>query len=159
MGLTSRPSKVKRCIEEFGYDAAVDYRGADLSRELERATPDGIDVFFDNTGGAIADTVFARLNRGAQVVQCGTAATASWTQPPQGPRREREVLLRELRWSGFILMNHLHRAPMAIAELKQMLARGQLRCREHVLEGIEAAPGAIALLYSGDTLGRLSIRL
>jgi hypothetical protein len=159
IGLASRDPKVAACTAEFGYEAAINYRRPDFASALEALTPRGIDLFFDNTGGEIADVVFPRLNPRARIIQCGTAAISSWAETPRGPRREREVLIKELSWNGFIVLKHLHRAPSAHAELTQLIADGLLRLREHVLDGLESAPGALALLYAGDNEGRLSIRL
>jgi len=159
IGLAGRDAKVVACTAEFGYDAAINYRRPDFASALEALTPAGIDLFFDNTGGEIADVVFSRLNPRARIIQCGTAAISSWAETPRGPRREREVLIKELSWKGFIVLKHLRRAPAAHAELTQLIADGQLRLREHVLEGLASAPGALALLYAGDNEGRLSIRL
>jgi NADPH-dependent curcumin reductase CurA len=84
VGIAGGPDKVARATEALGYAAAIDYRapGIDLSAAISAACPDGIDVFFDNTAGALADTVFRHLNTGARVIQCGTASVASWLPPP-----------------------------------------------------------------------------
>ena len=101
-----------------------------------------------------------RLNARARiVVQCGTAAISGWAETPRGPRREREVLIKKLGRNGFIVLKHLHRAPAAHAELTQLTADGQLRLQEHVLDGLESAPGALAPLYAGENEGRLWSRL
>jgi hypothetical protein len=159
VGLVGRDSKVQLCLTQFGYEQAINYRRADFESLLQVSVPDGIDIFFDNTGGEIADAVFRRLNPGARIIQCGTAAIVDWSSMPSGPRREREILVKELSWSGFIVLNHMERAKAALPELRQMMVEGHLKIREHILEGIEQAPGAIAMLYAGDKDGRLSIRL
>lgn len=159
VGLTGRDSKVERCVSEFGYEQAINYRRADFDQLLDAAVPKGIDLFFDNTGGDIADAVFTRLNHGARIIQCGTASIANWSTTPLGPRRERDVLVRELSWCGFIVLNHLQRAKDALPDLQRMMAEGHLNIREHILDGLEQAPGAIAMLYAGDNDGRLSIRI
>jgi hypothetical protein len=160
IGLTGSEAKVRLCRDAFGYDAVIDYRAApDLAAAVVAAAPDGIDIFFDNTGGAIADAVFAHLRPRGRIVQCGTASIAAWTPPPQGPRREREMLTRRLSWNGFIIFDYLDQFEVAAGELQRLLAQGRLAYREEVLDGIEAAPGAIERLYRGDNLGRLVIRL
>jgi NADPH-dependent curcumin reductase CurA len=160
VGLTGGPDKVERCIESLGCAAAIDYKATpDLAQAIAQACPAGVDVFFDNTGGAIADAAFAALNRGARIVQCGTAAVASWIPPPQGPRRERDVLVKRLSWLGFVILDHSDLFPQALDELKALYAAGQLDALTDILEGIDAAPGAIAHLYGGRNQGRLCIRL
>jgi len=159
VGLTGSDTKVQLCLNEYGYHHAINYRSSGFEAALERACPNGIDIFFDNTGGDISDAVFERLNRHARIVQCGTAATASWTTKPSGPRRERDMLIKELTWRGFILIWHPDRMRAAFEDLQALYARGVLKSKEHVLDGLEQAPGAIAQLYAGENLGRLVIRL
>lgn len=159
VGLTSS-KKVRLATEELGYDLAIDYRKSpDLSAELAAATPHGVDIFFDNTGGAIADTVFTHLNKGARVVQCGTASIASWIPWPTGPRRERDVLIRSLSWHGFVVLDHAELFPNAMAELKSLWRAGGLTARTHILCGLDQAPAALELLYRGENSGRLVIRV
>jgi NADPH-dependent curcumin reductase CurA len=159
VGIAGGATKAALCRDEFGYDAAVDYKGADLDAALEAACPRGIDVYFDNTAGPISDAVLRRLAVGARVVVCGTASVASWDPPPVGPRVERHLLVKRARMQGFIVFDYQHRYEEAIARLADWLRAGKLRYREDVLEGIEHAPGAIAGLYRGENLGKRLIRL
>jgi NADPH-dependent curcumin reductase CurA len=159
VGIAGGATKTALCRDEFGYDAAIDYKGADLDAALDAACPRGIDVYFDNTAGAISDAVLRRLAIGARVVICGTAAVASWDPPPVGPRVERHLLVKRARMQGFIIFDYQHRYEEAIARLADWLRAGKLRYREDVLEGIEHAPGAIAGLYRGENLGKRLIRL
>jgi NADPH-dependent curcumin reductase CurA len=115
-------------------------------------------VFFDNTAGSIADAVFPSLVPGARVIQCGTASVPSWLPPPAGPRRERDILVKRLSWYGFVVMDHGALFPKALSELGALVAEGKLTGRDHVLEGLDQAPGAIGMLYRGENKGRLLIR-
>jgi hypothetical protein len=159
VGIAGGATKTALCRDEFGYDAAIDYKGADLDAALDAACPRGVDVYFDNTAGPISDAVLRRLAIGARVVICGTAAVASWDPPPVGPRIERHLLVKRARMQGFIVFDYQHRYEEAIARLADWLRAGKLRYREDVLEGIEHAPGAIAGLYRGENLGKRLIRL
>jgi NADPH-dependent curcumin reductase CurA len=159
VGITGGPEKVALAVAEFGYDSALDYRaGGDLAAQVRAACPEGIDIFFDNTGGPISDAVFPSLKAGARVVQCGTASIASWVPAPVGPRREREVLIKRLSWHGLVVFDHAALFPRAQAALQALYKAGGLRSRDEVLEGLDAAPGAIARLYRGENMGRLTIR-
>jgi NADPH-dependent curcumin reductase CurA len=159
IGLTGSDVKVAQACAAFGYDAAINYRAvADLAGAVASACPDGIDIFFDNAGGGIADAVFPALRAGARVIQCGTAAVASWLPPPIGTRRERDMLVKRLSWHGFVVTDHAALFPLALRELGFLAASGQLTGRDHVLEGLDQAPGAIAMLYRGENHGRLLIR-
>jgi NADPH-dependent curcumin reductase CurA len=159
IGIVGGQAKADLCRTEFGFDAAVVYRAADFEEALAAASPDGIDVYFDNTSGAISDAVMRRINTRGRVVICGTAAVADWDPPPLGPRVERKLLVSRARMQGFIAPDYQDRWGEAFAQLGEWIRDGRLRHREHVLEGIEQAPGAIAMLYRGENMGKLVIRL
>jgi NADPH-dependent curcumin reductase len=159
VGLTGGAAKVKICEQDFGFDAAIDYKAGKLAETLAAACPRGIDVYFDNTAGAISDAVLAQLAIGARVVICGTASIASWDPPPQGPRVERHLLVKRATMSGFLAFDYQHRYEEAIARLAAWVRQGKLHYREDISDGIEHCPGAIAELYRGDNLGKRLIRL
>jgi NADPH-dependent curcumin reductase CurA len=160
VGIAGGPEKVHRAVAEFGYEAAIDYHATDkpLAAQIAAACPAGIDIFFDNTAGHLADAVFAHLNRGARIIQCGTAAIASWLPPPAGPRRERDMLVKRLSWQGFVAFDHACLFPEALRALQDLHKSGNLVSRDEVLEGLHNAPTAIQRLYSGTNQGRLTIR-
>lgn len=154
IGLTGDDAKVARCRERYGYGAAINYRTADVAAALKDAAPDGIDVYFDNTGGAILDAALRQMRIGGRVVQCGTASTASWIPAPSGPRVEREILTRRLVWSGFICFDWKDRFPAAAEQLAAWYLEGKLASDQDVSEGIEHAPGALAEVYAGRNQGK-----
>ena len=158
-GIAGGPEKLRLCLDEFGFDAAIDYKAGALEAALAAACPEGIDVYFDNTAGAISDAVMQRLNVGARVVICGTASIANWEPPPQGPRVERHLLVKRARMQGFVIFDYAARFPEGLAALTDWLRAGRIRYREDILEGIEAAPGSIAGLYRGENLGKRLIRI
>ncbi len=159
VGIVGGAEKVRLCREEFGYDAAIDYRATGLFEAIEAATPDGVDCYFDNTSGAISDAVMTRLAKGARITICGTAAISDWDPIPEGPRIHRQLLVTGARMTGFLIFNYMDRRAEGLAELKTWLRDGRLEAREHRLKGAEAAPGAIALLYAGKNQGKLLIEL
>lgn len=159
VGLTGSDEKVALCREAFGYDAAINYRTADLDVALAEACPKGVDVYFDNTAGRVSDAVHRHLAVGARIVVCGTASIASWEPWPEGPRLERHLLVKRARIQGFLLFDYLARYGEARRQLAEWLAEGKLTYREDVLDGLEQAPGAIARLYAGRNTGKLLIRL
>jgi len=160
IGLAGGQEKMQRAIAELGYARAIDYRaaGEDLRSRVAEACPAGIDIFFDNTAGALADAVFPSLNVGARVIQCGTAAVANWLPPPLGPRRERDILVKRLSWRGFVAFDHQAVFPEAQARLRDLYAMGKLKAHDEVLDGLDQAPSAIQRLYRGENHGRLSLR-
>src|SRR5262245_9436707 len=153
VGIAGGAQKVRLCLEQFGFDAAVDYKAAEFATQLAAACAKGVDVYFDNTAGAISDTVLAHLNVGARVVICGTASVASWDPPPQGPRVERHLLIKRARMQGFVIFDHAAHYETARRDLTTWVREGRLRYLEDILDGIEQAPGAIAGLYRGENLG------
>jgi NADPH-dependent curcumin reductase CurA len=159
VGIAGGPQKTQLCRDEFGYDAAIDYKLDGLDAALAEACPEGIDVYFDNTSGPISDAVMRHLRVGARVVICGTASIANWDPFPQGPRVERHLLVKRARMQGFVVMDFKARYPEAQTALSQWVREGRIRYREDVLEGIERAPGAIAGLYRGENLGKRLIRI
>jgi NADPH-dependent curcumin reductase len=159
VGIAGGPEKVRLCREAFAYDAAIDYKSGGLDAALAAACPRGVDVYFDNTAGAISDTVYQHLGVGARVVICGTASIASWEPPPSGPRVERQLLIRRARMQGFVVLDYKARYPEAVAALAQWVRAGKVRYREDILDGIEHAPDSIAGLYRGENLGKRLIRI
>ena len=159
VGIAGGPEKCRICVDDFGFDAALDYRNGDLPQQLDAACPQGIDVYFDNTAGRISDTVLPRINRHARIIVCGTASITSWDPWPQGPRVERHLLNKAATMSGFLVWDYEDRYEEAVGHLAPLVRQGALRYREDVLHGLQHAPGAIADLYDGRNLGKRLIRL
>ncbi|MBV1702980.1 MAG: NADP-dependent oxidoreductase [Hyphomicrobiales bacterium] len=154
IGLTGDDSKVARCKQRYGYDLAINYKAANLEASIATAAPDGIDIYFDNTGGSILDIVLRRMKVRGRIVQCGTASIPDWTVPPTGPRNEREILLRRLVWSGFLIFDYMQRYAQAADALAQLYRDGALVYDVDIEDGIDKAPGAIAALYAGENSGK-----
>lgn len=159
IAITGGEAKRRRCLDVFGYDVAVDYKAPGFEAALAEACAGGVDVYFDNTAGAISDAVLRHLAVGARVVVCGTASVESWEPPPLGPRVERTLLVRRASMQGFVILDHAEAFPDARRDLARWLRQGQLRHVEDILEGIEAAPDAIAGLYRGENHGKRLIRI
>lgn len=159
VAITGGETKRRLCLERFGYDAAVDYKAPDFETALADACAAGVDVYFDNTAGAISDRVLHHLAVGARVVVCGTASVDRWDPPPLGPRVERHLLVKRASMQGFVILDHLEHAEQARSELAGWVREGRLCYQEDILEGIERAPDAIAGLYRGENLGKRLIRL
>ncbi len=159
VGITGGDTKRRLCLDAFGFDAAVDYKSPDFAEQLRAACPQGVDVYFDNTAGAISDQVMEHLRPGARIVVCGTASVANWDPAPAGPRIERKLLVNRARMQGFVILDHPEYCAQARVELMRWVRDGQLRYLEDVLEGIEQAPDAIAGLYRGENLGKRLIRI
>lgn len=160
VGIAGGPEKTRQCREEFGFDEAIDYKNTpDLAAALAAACPDGVDVYFDNTCGSISDAVFGRLALGARITVCGTASIQEWDPLPVGPRVHRQILVARARMSGLLVHDFKDRFGEAVERLSGWMEEGKITSREHILNGIEYAPGAIQMLYRGENDGKLLIAL
>ena len=160
VGVAGGPEKARQCIEEFGYDAAIDYKSTrDLDAALAKDCPNGVDAFFDNTSGAIHDAVMRHINLHARIAICGTASYASWDPWHVGPRPERHLLVKRATMRGFLTPDFASRYGEAVAALAGWIREGKLKYREEIHRGIESAPGSIEKLYSGENQGKLIIQL
>ena len=163
VGLTGADDKVAACLKEFGFDAAINYKTAgDLEAAVGAACPDGVDVYYDNVGGEIADAVLAHLNVRARVVVCGTMGIPDVDpgapQPP-GPRPNRQILIKRARMEGFLVLDHLHRLQEALTDLGRWVREGRLATREDIVEGLENAPEALIRLLAGGNHGKMIVRV
>lgn len=159
VGIAGGPEKCALLTEQLGFDAAVDHRADDWAAQLAAATPDGIDVDFENVGGEIMDAVFARLNMHARVALCGLISGYNAADPPPGPRAFGNLLVQRVTLRGFIVLDHFGRAPEAIGEIAGLIKEGKLRPLETVIEGFEQLPTAINMLFDGKNVGKLVVKV
>lgn len=150
--------KGRQCMAEYGYAAYINYKKP-LAAALREACPAGVNVFFDNTGGEIADAVYGQMALFGRVIQCGTMSIASWVPTPIGPRKDREILTRRLRVEGFVIFDHINRYNETAATLAALLAGGALRYAEDIRTDIAAAPQALVDVYEGRNQGKMLIEL
>ena len=159
VGIAGGPEKTSLVTERLGFDAAVDYKADDWREQLTAATPDGIDVDFENVGGPVMEAVFARLNLRARVALCGLISGYNDAEPPPGPRSFGNLLRNRVRLQGFIILDHFDRAPEATAEIGRLMADGRLEPLETVVEGFEQLPDAINMLFDGRNTGKLVLKV
>jgi NADPH-dependent curcumin reductase CurA len=158
VGIAGGPEKCALLTEQLGFDAAVDHRAADWAAQLAAATPNGIDVDFENVGGDIMDAIFARLNVRARVALCGLISGYNSADPPPGPRAFANLLIQRATLHGFIVLDHFGRAPEAAREIAGLIAEGKLTPLETVVEGFEQLPTAINMLFDGKNVGKLVVK-
>ena len=157
VGIAGGPEKCAWIVDVLGFDAAVDYKAPDWREQLAAATPDGIDLDFENVGGEIMEAVFARLNVGARVALCGLISGYNETEPPPGPRSFGNLLVNRVKLQGFIILDYYPRFGEAIGELAALAAEGKLRAEETVVEGFEKLPEALNMLFAGENRGKLVV--
>jgi NADPH-dependent curcumin reductase CurA len=159
VGVAGGPDKVRACREEFGYDAAIDYKATpDLGAALDEACPDGVDCFFDNVGAEQFDRVLERINVGARIAICGTIGMPSFPLPT-GPRPNRQLLIKRARMQGFIILDHYDRYAAIIDRLTQWHRAEPFRWREDVTDGLENAGAALERLLAGRNAGKALVRV
>jgi NADPH-dependent curcumin reductase CurA len=158
VGIAGGPEKCALLTDQLGFDAAVDHRADDWAAQLAAATPNGIDVDFENVGGAIMDAIFARVNVGARVALCGLISGYNSADPPPGPRAFANLLIQRATLQGFIVLDHFGRAPEAIREIAGLITEGRLTPLETVVEGFEQLPTAINMLFDGKNVGKLVVK-
>ncbi len=158
VGLASA-SKLDELRDLYGYDAALDYRREDLDGALREACPDGVDVYFDNVGGAVSDAVFRRLAVGARVAVCGLISQYNLAEPELAPRNLGFLIVSRVRMEGFLVSDYRHRFDEGLRRLSSWVEEGRLRYREDVAEGLEQAPRAFIGLLRGENRGKALVRV
>jgi NADPH-dependent curcumin reductase CurA len=159
VGLAGGPAKVADLTELYGYEVGIDYKGDDVNAALKQACPNGIDVYFDNVGGALSETVFRRLAIGARVPICGQISQYNLAEPELAPRNLGFLIVFRARLEGFLVTDYSHRYDEGLRRLGRWLASGQLAYREHVTEGLERAPEAFMGMLRGENRGKALVKL
>ncbi len=160
VGIAGGPDKCRALTEDFGFDAAVDYKAGNLFADLRTAAPDGIDVDFENVGGDIFDTVLAQMNPFGRVAVCGLISMYNATELPPGPKNLRNVLVMRLRIQGFIVFDFARHNSETLKTLGGWYKDGKLKFKEDVREGgIAAFPATLRQLYTGGNFGKLILKL
>lgn len=158
-GIAGGAEKCAYVGEALGAHAAIDYKAEpDLSLAIGRALPGGIDLYFDNVGGATLDAALAHLRPGARVVLCGRISQAS-AREPYAIRNLDQLARAHGRMQGFLVFDYHHRYEEARRWLAGRLREGSLRQRLHILEGLEQAPDGLGMLFRGENRGKLVVRV
>ncbi len=164
VGIAGGPAKCRHAVEELGFDACLDHRAPDLAGRLAAACPDGIDVYFENVGGAVFDAVLPLLNHHARVPVCGMIAHYNDAAPPAGPDRRPQlvasVLQKRIRMQGFVILDHYaDRFAAFRSDMQAWLDAGRIKLREDRVEGLENAPAAFIGLLEGRNFGKLVVHV
>jgi NADPH-dependent curcumin reductase CurA len=160
VGSAGSDAKVAWLQEEAGVDAAFNYRTVnDLSAELGRHFSDGIDVYFDNVGGAHLEAALSRMKLHGHIVLCGMISQYNAAQPEPGPSSLFMAVVRRLTLRGFIVSDHQDRRDAFLADMAGWIATGKIRWKETILEGIENTPRAFIGLFTGENLGKMLVKV
>ncbi|MFE7890321.1 NADP-dependent oxidoreductase [Streptomyces sp. NPDC057412] len=159
VGIAGGEEKCRLVVDEFGFDAAIDYRGEDIRKALRIHAPDGVDVYFDNVGGDVLDAVLPRLARGARVIVCGAVSQYNSTEP-KGPANYLSLLVNRATMTGMVVFDYADRYGEGVARLARWRAEGRLTSLEDVATGgVAAFPETLMRLFRGENRGKLVLKI
>ena len=164
IGIAGGEEKCRYAVEHFGFDECLDHRAPDLDKRLKAACPDGIDVYFENVGGAVFDAVLPLLNTKARIPLCGLVSQYNATGLQDGQDRlsllTGTILKKRMRMQGFIIFDDYgHRYPEFAKQMSEWFEAGKVKFREDIVEGLENAPQAFFGLLEGKNFGKLVVRV
>jgi len=157
IGIAGGPDKVRYLTETIGANAAIDYKGEDVAARLDVLAPNGVDVYFDNVGGELLDTVLDRIATGARIAICGAISQYQHMDAVRGPRLYLRIAERNARMSGFTVDHYAARFGEAVPRLIEWMRDGRLVLPEQVEKGIERFPAALIKLFTGGHVGKLLV--
>jgi hypothetical protein len=146
-------------VKELGFDACIDYKAGSVRDGLKAHCPKGVDVYFDNVGGDILDTVLTRINMKARIVICGAISQYNATAPVKGPSNYLSLLVNRARMEGIVVFDYARRYPDAVREIAGWMAQGKFISREDIVEGIDHFPETLLKLFSGENFGKLVLKV
>ncbi|MEU9730267.1 NADP-dependent oxidoreductase [Streptomyces sp. NPDC048002] len=159
IGSAGSDEKVKLLVEEYGFDAAFNYKNGPVHEQLKEAAPDGVDVYFDNVGGDHLEAAIGRLNRDGRIAVCGMISVYNNTEAAPGPRNLARLIQTRGRIEGFLVGDHYDLQPEFVQEVGPWVASGALKYRETVVEGIENNLEAFFGVLRGDNIGKMIVKL
>lgn len=159
VGIAGGAKKCDYLVSELGFDGAIDYKNESVNEGLKRTCPKGIDVYFDNVGGDILNTVLTQINRRARIVICGAVSQYNATTAPQGPSNYLSLLVNRARMEGIIVFDNAANYGRAAVEMAAWIRDGKLKAKEHVVEGIETFPETLMMLFRGENFGKLVLKV
>jgi NADPH:quinone reductase len=160
VGIAGSDQKVAWLRDELGFDAAFNYKTTHgYAAKLQELCPNGVDVYFDNVGGAITDDVFRVINVGARIVVCGQIAQYNAEKPETGPRLLWHLIVKQARAEGFLVFQFASRYAEGFKQMAEWLKQGKLKYREQFVDGIENAPRAFIGMLQGENTGKQLVRV
>jgi NADPH-dependent curcumin reductase len=159
VGIAGGPAKCEWVVRELGFDACIDYKSGDVRAGLKEHCPQGVDIYFDNVGGDILDTVLTRINRKARIIICGAISQYNNTTPVAGPKNYLSLLVNRARMEGMVVFDYADRYPHAIAEMAGYLREGRMHSREDVVRGLDTFPKTLLKLFNGENFGKLVLQV
>jgi NADPH-dependent curcumin reductase CurA len=159
VGIAGSDEKCAWLLDTAGFDHAINYKTEKVSQRLQETCPDGIDLYWDNVGGPILDDCLGQLAMHGRVVLCGAISQYATGAVPVGPANYLNLVARRGRMEGFIVLDYADRFPEAQAKLFEWAASGRIRTAEQIVDGLEQAPDALNMLFTGANLGKVIVRV
>ena len=159
VGIAGGKAKCDWVVNELGFDACIDYKNDDVKAGLKEHCPKGVDIYFDNVGGDILDTVLTRITRGARIIICGAISQYNNTTPVKGPANYLSLLVNRARMEGIVVFDYADRYHLGVAELAGYLKAGKMKSREDVVEGLSTFPETLLKLFNGENFGKLVLQV
>ena len=160
VGIAGGAEKGRWLTEDLGFDAAVDYKSPDFKRLLRAEVPDGVDVYFDNTGGAVFEAVLFAMKNFGRIACCGALSQYDGAPPAHGPRGIPGLIVtKRLTLRGFVVMDFDAQREAALKDLQGWVASGQLKVQEDIIDGLENTPAALIGLLNGENRGKRMVRV
>ena len=158
VGIAGGKDKCEYVVNELGFDACVDYKREDFAATLQAACPKGVDVYFENVGGAVLAAVLKLVNPFARIPLCGLVSQYNATEMPAGPNWG-VLLVNRVLVKGFIVSDHLDRLPAFLSDVSGWVREGRIKYREDIVQGLESAPQAFIGLLQGKNFGKLIVKV
>jgi NADPH-dependent curcumin reductase CurA len=159
VGIAGGKDKCDFVVNELGFDACIDYKTGSVKDGLKEHCPKGIDIYFDNVGGEILDTVLTRINLKARIIICGAISQYNNTTPVKGPANYLSLLVNRARMEGIVVFDYADRYPVAAAEMAKWMQEGTFKTREDIVEGLENFPATLLMLFEGKNFGKLVLQV
>ncbi|NHZ38444.1 NADP-dependent oxidoreductase [Massilia rubra] len=159
VGIAGGKEKCDFVVNELGFDACIDYKNSAVKDGLKEHCPNGVDVYFDNVGGEILDTVLTRINLRARIVICGAISQYNNTTPVNGPANYLSLLVNRARMEGIVVFDYADRYHLGVAAMAKWMQEGTFKSREDVVDGLENFPEALLMLFEGKNFGKLVLKV
>jgi NADPH-dependent curcumin reductase CurA len=159
IGIAGGERKCSWIADELGFDETIDYKSEDVAARLHELAPEGIDLYFDNVGGEILNACLGQLALRGRIVLCGAISGYNDRASARGPVNYSNLITKRGRMQGFIILDYLDRFPEAQADIAGWLATGEIKSAEHIVAGLENAPDALNLLFTGGNTGKVIVEV
>lgn len=159
IGIAGGKEKCDFVVNELGFDGCIDYKSGSVKEGLKIHCPNGVDIYFDNVGGAILDTVLTRINLKARIIICGAISQYNNTTPVQGPANYLSLLVNRARMEGIVVFDYADRYHQGVTQMAAWMQAGTFHSREDIVNGLENFPQTLLMLFEGKNFGKLILQV